>query len=85
MFGNLYLNLDHGLQNYFFEWDFSENPYVGEHLRGFWMNWNEDIYLYGKSWKILKEIYLEVETLSSYLKNPKYLNSKNLTIDWIRF
>jgi len=85
MFGNLYLNLDDGLQNYFFEWNFGENLYSGEQYWGYWMNWEEDIYLFGKSRKIVKEIYLEVETLSNYLKNPKYLRKDNITLDRIRF
>ncbi len=49
------------------------------------MNMAEDIYLYGREKKILKETYLEVETLATYQKNPKYLNADNILIDRIWF
>ena len=84
MFGNLYMNLDEGLSNCFFEWDFSKTYfYSGENYRGYRMNINEDICLLGKRQKILKETYLEVETLTNYIKNPKSLNADNVTIDRI--
>jgi len=36
MYGNLYMNLDEGLSNYFFEWDFtSAYYYSGENYRGY--------------------------------------------------
>ena len=49
------------------------------------MNQQEDIYLYGRRKKILKETYLEVETLSNYLKRPHSLNADNITLDRIWF
>jgi len=81
MVGNVYVNLDEGLQNHFFEYDFGQN---GIAYRGYKINHLEDVYLMNGK-KILKETYLEVETLNTYLNDPAALTAENIFIERIKF
>ncbi len=48
------------------------------------MNWWEDVLLEHGN-RILKETYMEIETVSLYKKNDWILKSSNIMLDKIRF
>jgi hypothetical protein len=82
--GETYCDLNQGLINYFFETHF-DPPEKRHFLQfGYRINKNEDMML-ENGFRILKETYMEVETVSSYQNNPKSLTADNINLDRIRF
>ena len=51
---------------------------------GYRMNSWEDACLEG-GFRILKETYMEAETVTAYQNNPKFLNADNISLDRTRF
>lgn len=48
------------------------------------MNKREDVFLSHGNW-ILKETYMEIETVGVFKKNDRALKSSNIMLDKIRF
>lgn len=48
------------------------------------MNSREDVFLQNGN-RVLKETYMEIETVSMYQKNDRALKSSNIMLDKIRF
>jgi len=80
MMGQNYCNLDVCLTNFFFETKFiftqdRHRAYIGKRI-----NHNEDIVLLNGE-RILKETYVEIETVMIYKRNIDCINSNNIIID----
>jgi hypothetical protein len=79
MYGNQYINLDNMLPNFYFEHVFM-SPYNDMSPSGYLMNHREDVYL-ENGYRILKETYLEVESLDTYMNKSFVLDNQNIILD----
>ena len=80
-----YVNLDLGIENHFFEHDFSEFTPEYRISGGFKMNQSEDCILdYGNL--IRKETMLELDIIKNYINNDQFkLDKDNICLDRIKF
>lgn len=77
-----YVNLDRGLINYYFDYDFTNYPWTQAH-QGYKMDKKEETILYrGKL--LMKEMYSESETLQKFLDGNFKLTEENITLDKIK-
>ena len=84
MLGENYCNLDHGLTNHFFETKFSFSKDRYKSCIGPRVNFAEDIILLNGQ-RILKETYVEIETVMMFKNDISCINAKNIIIDRCRF
>jgi len=81
--GDTYVNLDTGLINYFFEYDFV-NQGMYEQKGGLRISKNEDLVLdYG--WVITKETLIEVYSLEDIVRYDDHITEDNISLERIRF
>jgi len=85
---NTYFDVDEGLQSYYFEFDFPAPPYdeLGKSRAclGNRMNEREDIILL-EGRRIMKETFIECETVMNFLDYGEQVSEDNILIDRIRF
>lgn len=79
--GDTYINLDRGLVNYFFEYQFEPNAFR-EQVNGYRINTNEDKILeYGNV--ITKETVIEVVSLDELILGYSQITEDNINLEKI--
>ena len=81
--GDVYVNLDKGLINYFFEYTFSGNGFYNQQC-GMRINDEEDIILENGS-IITKEQIIEVSSLDELVEETSNINANNIWLERVRF
>jgi hypothetical protein len=83
MNGSAYVNLDRGVVNYFFEYEFTNNGFY-EQTGGYKINEREDVVLeYGNL--ITKETVAEVTALQELIRGEVQISEETINIERIRF
>ena len=81
--GDTYVNLDKGLINYFFEYDFVNQGFYDQ-KGGFTINKNEELILeYGNI--ITKETIIEVNSVDDLNDEVTQINEENINLERVRF
>lgn len=81
--GDTYVNLDKGLINYFFEYDFNSNAFY-EQVSGYRINKDQDLVLeYGNI--ITKETLIEVASVDELKDGYEKITEENINLERIRF